>query len=40
MKFEIVGMNRNRRIFEVDEYFDGVAFGAGTEVEQRVLVQS
>jgi hypothetical protein len=40
MKFEIVGMNRNPRILEVDDYFDGVTFGAGAEVEQRVLVQS
>ena len=39
VEFEIVGMHRNRRIFEIDEDFDAFAFGASGEIQQRMLVE-
>jgi hypothetical protein len=39
MKFKIIGVNRNRRIFEIDDYLDSFAFDAGGEIQQGVLVE-
>src|SRR6202041_897946 len=40
MQIEIVGVYRDRCVFELDDYFYAFAFGAGGEVQQRVLVEA
>jgi len=39
MKFEVVGMDRNRGTFEIDNDFHCLALGAGGKIQQRVLVE-
>lgn len=39
MKLEIVGMHGNVRVLKLDDDFDGVAFVAGIEIEQRMFVE-
>ena len=39
MKFEVVGMDRNRGAFEIDNDFHCLALGAGGKIQQRVLVE-
>ena len=39
MKFEVVGMHRDRRILEIDDDFHRFALGPRGEIEQRMLVE-
>jgi hypothetical protein len=39
MKFEVIGMHRNWRIFEIYEYFHTVAFRVRGKLQQRVFVE-
>jgi hypothetical protein len=40
VEFEIIGMHGNRGVFELDDQFNAFAFGAGGEVQQRMLVEA
>jgi hypothetical protein len=40
MEIEIIGVHRNRGVFEFDDYFNAIALGSGREVQQRVLVEA
>ena len=39
MKFEVIGMHRNGRVFEIYEYFHAVAFRVRGKLQQRVFVK-
>ena len=39
MKFEVIGMHRNGRIFEIYEHFHAVAFRVRGKLQQRVFVK-
>jgi len=39
MKFEVVGMHRDRRIPELNDDFNGLALDPRREIEQGVLVK-
>jgi len=39
VKIEVVGMHRERWIFELDDDFDALPFGTGREVQQGMLVE-
>jgi hypothetical protein len=40
MEIEIVRVHRNAFVFELDNNFDAVAFGARGEVEKRMFVEA
>ena len=39
MEVEVIGVDGNRGIVELDDDFHAIAFGAGGEVQQRMLVE-
>ena len=39
MKFEVVGMDRNRGTLKIDNDFHCLALGASGKIQQRVLVE-
>jgi hypothetical protein len=40
MQFEIVGVNRDRWIFEVDDHFNSFSLRPGVKDKQRMFVQA
>lgn len=40
VQIEVVGVNRDIRILELDDHFNGFPFPTGIEIEQRMLVKT
>ena len=40
MQVKVVGVHRNRRTLELDDYFHTFALGARREIQQRVLIKA
>lgn len=40
MQLEVISVHRNRRIFELNDYFNSFAFGACAEIEQGMFIQA